>query len=101
MYDNVSRISKRHLQDMTLSQIYGSVSLYVNSLCTKKHPLAQQVKVGTSIYLSLDALELIHFALRLPVAILHIQSSSNRVKVPIDACRQAVHLLDPAGFGLL
>jgi DeoR/GlpR family transcriptional regulator of sugar metabolism len=49
----------------------GSVSLCVKSSCTKKHPLAQQVKVGTSIHLSLDTLELIDFPLRLPVAILH------------------------------
>ena len=68
---------------------------------TQEHPLTQQIKFCPSIHLSLDALELIHLALRLPVAIFHGYNSSNCIKVAREACRQTLHLLGPADFGFL
>jgi len=73
----------------------------VKGSCTKKHPQAQQVKVGTSIHLSLDALEFIDFALRLPVAVLGRLSRANRIKVSQDSRRETLQFLDAAGFRFL
>jgi hypothetical protein len=67
----------------------GSVSLYVNGSRAKEHALAEQIEVRTSIHLPLDALELIHFALRLCVAVFRCQSRSDRIIVPVDPGNKA------------
>src|SRR5947209_1052736 len=79
----------------------GSVSLCVNSSSTQEQPLTQQIKFCSSIHLSLDALELIDFALRLSVAMLRSLCRSNSIKVSEDSRRETLEFLDATGFGFL
>ena len=83
------------------AEFLGSVSLSVNHSCTQKHPLTQQIKLCTSIHLSLDALELIDLALRLSVAILGSLCCPNSIKVSIDPRCQTLQFLDATSFGFL
>jgi hypothetical protein len=66
------------------------------SSCTMEHPLAQQVKFGSSIHLPLDTFEFIHLAFRLSVTILNRQRCSHSVEVPVHPCSETAQFHDPA-----